>query len=71
MTFNLSEQEVSKTKVWEKHHDCSIQPGISGERCGTIGDRFSYTFTPTSLGIIAKVTCGCGKSLCLTDFNDW
>jgi hypothetical protein len=36
-----------------------------------IGGRFSYSFTPTGLGIIAAIHCACRKKLTLTDFSDW
>lgn len=42
------------------------------ENTGVSGGQYTYSFTSTSLGEIAKVTDNCtGEECVLTDFNDW
>lgn len=37
---------------------------------GAVGGDLTYSFTPTSLGTIVRVT-SCGKTLDLTDYDMW
>lgn len=57
MEFRLGEKELEKYLEWSKEHD-------KGCRCyknsGAIGGRLTFSFTPTSLGMITKVSCSCG-----------
>lgn len=62
--FTLTEEELKKAN--EFHKDCKKK------YAGAIGGARTYTFTPTSLGVIATVICGfCKQELTLTDFSDW
>lgn len=67
MEFCLTEEEENKYRVWIKEHNetCPIKYS------GAIGGKITFQFTPTSLGLITKVICGCGKELNLTDFEGW
>lgn len=38
---------------------------------GTIGGRITYSFTPTSLGVVVTASCLCGKKLNVTDYESW
>ena len=43
-----------------------------GPEEGTIGDRFSYKFTPTGLGVIVSVIDALAdESKILTNFDNW
>lgn len=67
LTFVLDEKQVKKAKKWIKK-----QYKKHGERHGTAGDRFSYKFTPTGLGVISSVIdAATGESKLLTNFNNW
>lgn len=36
-----------------------------------IGGQYTYSFTPTSLGVVIRVKCACGIERTLTDFSQW
>jgi hypothetical protein len=67
MKFELTEEEENKYKIWIKEHNktCSIK------YAGAIGGKITFQFTPTSLGLVTQVVCGCGKKLNLTDYEGW
>jgi len=48
MKFELTEKQMAQVKEWRK---TLPQPKLSG----TIGDRISYTFVPTSIGDFVTV----------------
>jgi hypothetical protein len=62
--FRLTEQQEAKLKLWLQ--DLPYAP------TGAAGGRFTYLFTPTSLGVILEVRDNAlGKSLNLTDYDSW
>lgn len=71
--FEITEEEMARFKEWVKEHDktCSLPVKDDGSRCGTIGDRFSFSFSPTSLGTIVGAKCGCGEKVLLSDFDQF
>ena len=68
--FSLTEQETKDLKKWLKKHDekCKFK---DQHKQGAIGGRITYMFTPTSLGVITRVKCACGKEADLTDTSIW
>lgn len=64
--FELDEEQQEKFKEWNMSHHCELK-----EYSGAIGGRLTFSFTPTSLGLITKVSCGCGEEINLTDFEEW
>ena len=64
--FVILKHEQKKLDEWMKEHECDLV-----NYSGAIGGRLTYSFTPTSVGCITRVTCGCGDEITLTDFNDW
>lgn len=64
--FGLNGEDFLRFKEWDNEHKCHLK-GYSGAS----GGRLTFSFTPTSLGLITKVTCGCGESLDLTDYEVW
>ena len=64
--FPMTEEEVQKAEKWMKEHDESAHNGKSS---GAIGGRYTYEFTPTSIGVFCGLRCSCGASVTLTDFN--
>jgi hypothetical protein len=64
--FTLTDDEILTLREWDRAgHDCTITTE------GAIGDRLTYQFTPTGLGIIKVVKCACGAKLNLTNYEDW
>lgn len=67
LTFTIDEEEYKIAKKWMKK-----QKKKHGSEIGTIGDRFSYKFTPTGLGVIISVVDALTKkSKVITNFNNW
>jgi hypothetical protein len=54
-----------KLKAWQEQH---LHPG---ERKAAIGGSWTYSYTPTGLGTIVKVSCSCGGEIDLTDYDAW
>lgn len=55
--FHLSEKEAIAATAWMQKHNQEEHNNTSG---GAIGGRYSYCFTPTSIGIIGTIRCSCG-----------
>lgn len=63
--FNLSKDEYRKLNEWMKTKDMS-------KYTGAIGGRFTYQFTPTTLGTVVKVIDNLeNDEIDLTDYNSW
>ncbi len=62
--FSLTEDQLERLRRWMKARE--------EWPCGTIGDRYTYSFTPTGLGTIIIVTDHTTKEeINLTDFDSW
>lgn len=67
MNFSLDEEQESLLRVW-----LAEMEGRYGDKYyGAIGGAFTYSFTPTSLGVIVKVTHVDGGEIDLTDYMSW
>lgn len=64
--FSISNDDLKKFHEWDKNHSCELK-----KNSGAIGGRLTYTFSPTGLGVITKVICGCGEECDLTDYDSW
>lgn len=64
--FSLSKEQLVELAVWDRKHECKLK-----ENSGAIGGRLTFSFTPTGLGVIAKVKCGCGEELDLSEYEEW
>jgi hypothetical protein len=63
--FGLSQNEYYKLIEWLKTKDLS-------KYTGAIGGRFTYSFTPTSLGIVIKAMDNLeNNEIDLTDYDVW
>lgn len=60
--FYISEEEDKKLNEWISEHE-KIHKG--GHGCS--GGKYTYIFTPTSLGTFGTIKCSCGKSF---DFQE-
>ncbi len=70
MVFKLDEKELTEYRKWIEEHDKTC-PHADPMKQGAIGGRLTYTFTPTSLGVITIVKCACGEEINLTDTDSW
>lgn len=67
IAFKMSKTEETKAKAWEE-----IQTAKNNKQTTTIGGRFSYTFTPTSVGVAVVVRDNLlNESLDVTDYDLW
>lgn len=55
--FPISKDEKHEVVNWMKKHEEESHKGMSS---GTIGGRYTYCFTPTSIGEIGTIRCSCG-----------
>ena len=65
-SFALDEAEGKRASAWCDEHDKKHPRGD-----GAIGGRYTYLFAPTTLGTVAKMTCACGESVDLTNYEEW
>lgn len=62
--FKLDDEKLKRLKVWKD--------GLDQRYAGAIGGRFTYSFTPTSLGVIIKVKDDLSaQELDLTDYFEF
>lgn len=66
MVFEICGENLSKFFEWDRKHSCELK-----EYSGACGGRITYSFTPTSLGVVIKAKCACGEELDLTDYKGW
>ncbi|SFQ42525.1 hypothetical protein SAMN04487928_14436 [Butyrivibrio proteoclasticus] len=62
ITFKITGRDAKKLNEFQKLHDGCLEE--------LAGDRFSYSFSPTSLGMAITVSCSCGQKLFLDNFMD-
>lgn len=63
--FVLSEDEELTVKNWVTSHNNDKHKGNTDS--GAIGGRFTYCFTPTSIGTVGEVVCTCGDKFTFRD----
>ena len=64
MKFALDEAQVAKINEWVSGHNLVYE--------GASGGRYTYSFTPTSLGIVYEVIDNVtGEKLNVTDYDLW
>jgi hypothetical protein len=74
--FSLTNEQIEKLSVWaaeqvSKDTEKAAQSGRISTY-GACGGAFTYSFTPTSLGLIVKVTNNLsGDELDLTEWDMW
>lgn len=65
--FIIEGDDLERVKSWVKN-----QKDKYSDKTGTIGDRFSYRFTPTSLGtIISVIDSLTNEEIDITDYSKW
>lgn len=69
--FPISEEEQKSIREWmdkhdeEAHHAHTLDDKLKLGGC--CGGRYTYKFTPTSIGTIGTVKCGCGAEFTFQD----
>ena len=63
ITFEINGTDYVNLKKFEKQHKHCLS--------GTCGDKLSYSFIPTGMGMAITVKCSCGQKLSLGDFMDY
>lgn len=65
--FPISEEEQKSIREWMDKHDEEVHHARTlGDKLklgGCCGGRYTYKFTPTSIGTIGTVKCSCGAEL--------
>lgn len=62
--FELTEAQLKKINKWIKSNPTPLT--------GTIGGRYTYSFTPTSLGVVMMVKNNTsGEELDVTEYWEW
>ena len=62
--FSINEEEQNLIDKWQESHNAEKHKSKSA---GAIGGRFSFVFTPTSIGTIGKIKCSCGEEYVFKD----
>ena len=63
--FPISKSEWEAIRSWQDEHIKAKHGG--NYYCGTIGGRWTYEFTPTSIGVIGTCKCDCGDEFTFQD----
>ena len=66
MTFTLNEEQKEKFEKWKAERNAQ-------KYSGAIGGRWTFSFTPTSIGCIVKAQDAMGdkQEIDLTDYESW
>ncbi len=59
IAFEITQHNEVEIKSWLERHDktCMFK-ARSGQ--GAVGGRLTYSFSPTDVGVMKKVSCACG-----------
>ena len=64
MNFIVDFKQMEKFREWKSHHEDVYS--------GATGGRYSWIFTPTSIGLCTEVQDNITKvKINLTDYSDW
>lgn len=58
--------ERERLILWQKNHNCILDNVRTA-----IGGRETFSFTPTSVGVVVKISCACGEEKDLSDYDSW
>ncbi len=67
LVFRISEAEKETLDAWLEEHKPICPAVLKAAARG----RFTFRFTPTSLGIVTLVSCACGNEINITDYASW
>lgn len=63
----MNQKEQKAALKWMKVHKKMCKQ----KDVGAIGGRYSFEFTPTSIGMAIAVKCTCGEKENVTDYDCW
>lgn len=69
LSFIIEPKDVKRINKWREKHEAERHSGNS--YAGAIGGRYTYEFTPTSIGTFGRVCCSCGEYFDYDDGSDW
>jgi hypothetical protein len=64
--FELNDVEKAKARAFEDEHEAK-----HGRSKAVDGARYTYMFTPSSIGTSVTMVCGCGVECDLTDYESF
>lgn len=67
-TCTFSDEQLEKIHIWQTMHDKTCPMKYNS---GAIGGRFTYSFTPTGVGVIKLVICACGEKYDVSAYEEW
>lgn len=72
-TFRVLRGHENKINAWAKKQDLKVakKQGLKSPYYGAIGGELTYSFSPTSLGVIFVVQHSNGAKLDLTEYDRW
>lgn len=68
-SFAIEPEDVKRIDEWKTKHETEKHNG-SGY-AGAIGGRYTYEFTPTSIGTFGRIRCACGDYFDYDDGTNW
>jgi len=67
ISFTLTDEQSRKIQDWKMEIEAAERRSV-----GAIGGRYTYEFSPTSLGVVEKVRDSLtNKVLDVTEYGDW
>lgn len=66
MKFSFDSKQTVDVENWIYQHPCKVL-----DNQGAVGGRITFSFTPTQLGVVEKVSCACGAEIDVTDYESW
>ena len=67
LEFKISGKELIEARNFQDNHKCKL----GGKKPGVSGGRYSYKFTPTTIGMAVAIKCACGQAKDVTDYDSW
>lgn len=68
-SFTIEPEDVKRIDEWKARHEAEKHNG--SQYAGAIGGRYTYEFTPTSIGTFGRIRCSCGDLFDYDDGTNW
>lgn len=70
--FKLEPEQLKEISKWMETQDAAAKHGKEHPYYGCSGGGYTYHFTPTTLGLVVKVTNNLTKEeIDVTDYHNW
>lgn len=71
--YYLSKEQREVAWDWTRKHDTERHMSADKKHrfTGAIGGAYTWSFTPTSLGVVSTLKCACGEKLDVSDYDSW